>query len=328
MKKGVFSLLTTIFIFPLFLHTQENLSTTSQQTAQAKVDEDKTQYIASDPHERRRFINDIVFSRDTSKVDEILPYINDESKIVRMAAIEGLGILRASKYEDKIIDILVNDPDKEIKNSSIIALSYLYPLKNYRRIVDYYFNEKDEFIKNQIIRLLAFKNVKELEDEMIKVLSSDKTSRELKLNALYYLGVIKSTQSVPTIQRYLSDEDKLIRLEAIRAAGEIGDRSFIELLRVRVRENDDEIRIDSALALAKMGDSSGLEYMYDYITSPNLSYRDKSLTVIGSVGDERSIKKLNEKLKDITDENLKSFITFTIEKIKARLKASGKTLNQ
>lgn len=325
MKRFVGVCILSLCIVPLFSQVKKSKQTPKEELKATNTVEKKTTAVqsdTSDPMLRRKAINDIVFSRDNSKVDVVAGYLNDENKLVKMAAIEGLGILRSTKNEDNIVDILINDTDREIKNSCIVALSYLYPLKNIDKITNYYFKENDEFIKGQIIRLLALKNVKTLEKEMINLISSNKTSNELKLNAIYYLGVIKSTQSVPIIRNFINDSNKLIKLEAIRSIGEIADTSSIELLRARVGENDDDVKLESALALSKMGDPFGLDYMYKYIDSPNLSYRDKALTVIGAVGNTKSISILEDKLKNVTDPNLKSFISFTIEKIKARLKFS------
>ncbi|MCX7641699.1 MAG: HEAT repeat domain-containing protein [Elusimicrobiales bacterium] len=275
---------------------------------------------SQDPIIKRNMINDIVFSKDLSKIDIVVSAINDENKIVRMAAIEGLGILGSSQHEDLILNILLEETDKEIKNSCMVALSYIYPLKNYNKLIQYYRNETDDILKGQAIRLLASKNVKDVENEMITVLNSKKFSLELKVNAIYYLGVIKSTQAVNLLLEYLNDSNKLIRLESIKALGEISDRKTVDFIRARMGENDDDIKIETSLALSKMGDNFGLSEMYKYIDSPNLSYRDKALTVIGAVGDLTSIKILEEKLRKTQDQNLKSFIGFTIEKIKARLK--------
>lgn len=268
--------------------------------------------------DKRKIINDAVISNDISKIDLIAGYLKDDDKLVKMAAIEGLGMLRSSKHEDDIVDILLKERDRDIKNSCIIALSYLYPLKNVDKIIDYYKKERDEVLKTQIVRLLASRNVKKLENEMISIIKSKVSSIEMQTSAIYYLGVIKSTASTTILKDLLNNDDKVVKLEVIRALGEIGDRSTIDILRARVGENDDDIKIESSLALAKMGDNFGVKEMYKYIDSTNLSHRERALIVIGSVGDQDSIKILEEKLSKTNDQNLKSFISFTIEKIKAR----------
>lgn len=268
--------------------------------------------------DKRKIINDAVISNDLSKTDLIASYLKDEDKLIKIAAIEALGILKAVKYEDKIVEILLKEKDRDIKNSCIIALSYFYPLKSIDKIAEYYKNEKDELLKSQIVRLFAARDIKKLENEMLSIIKSKSSSIEMKTTAIYYLGVIKSTSSVDVIRDLLKDDNKLVKLEAIRALGEIGDRTSIDLLRARVGENDDDIKIESSFALAKMNDNFGLKEMYKYIDSKNLSHREKALIVIGSVGDLESIKVLEEKLSKTDDQNLKSFISFTIEKIKAR----------
>lgn len=270
--------------------------------------------------DKRKIINDIMMSNDISKVDLIASHLNDDDKLVKIAAIEALGFLRSTRHEDIIVDILLKEKDRDIKNSCLIALSYFYPLKNVDKLIDYYGKEKDELLKAQVIRLFAARDVKKLENEMLSVIKSKKSSFDLQVSAIYYLGVIKSTSSIITLKDFLGSDNKMIRLEAIRALGEIGDRSTIELLRARLAEEDDDIKIESAVALAKMGDNFGIKDMYKYVESRNLSHREKALLVIGTVGGFESIKVLEEIMSKTKDENLKFLISFTIEKIKARTK--------
>lgn len=284
-----------------------------------QVSEDDLRFNSTDPIERRKAINDAVFSKDVSKIDLIEKYLYDESKLVRMSAIEGLGILRSTQTADKITDILLNDNDREIKNSCMIALSYI-PNVNTKKIIEYYYKETDDILKSQALRLLASKNDRSIEKDMIKVANSSNFSTEIRINAIYYLGVIKSTDAVFVVKKLIENENKLIKLEAIRSAGEIGDKSFIDILKARAMENDDDIKIESVFALAKLGDNSLIELVHKYINSSNLSYRDKSLTAMGMVGDKKTMEFLEGYIGKVEDPALKSFISFTIERIKARIK--------
>ncbi|MGC9071042.1 MAG: HEAT repeat domain-containing protein [Elusimicrobiales bacterium] len=319
-----------ILILPLvFLHSQQTSQNTPQLNSQqtntstevvnAKNDvslEEKTK--ETDPMMVRKFINDIVSSRDVTKADRIAKYIYDENKLIKMAAIEGLGMLRAEKYCDDIINILLKETDRDIKHSSMISLSYI-PSFNTSRLIEYYNKETDNMLKAQVIRLLASKNEKSLEKEAIKIASSTNYSTEIKIAAVYYLGIIKSTNSVSLLIDLAKSSDKLLKIESIKALGEIGDKTCVDVIRIRAGEKDDDIKIESVLSLAKLGDNSMLESVYDYIDSPNLSYREKVLTAAAIVGDMKTVSFLEKKLKKVNDQNLKSFISFTIERIKSRL---------
>ncbi len=279
---------------------------------------DKNKVVENDPMLRRKNINDIVFARDISKVDEIAKYMYDENKLVRMAAIEGLGTLRAEKYSDAIIDILMKETDRDLKNSCIIALSYM-PSLNTKKLLDYYKKETEILLKAQMIRLFGARNEKSVEKEMMKIASSSKNPSELRIAAVYYLGAVKSTDSISILRDLVQGDDKLLKMEAIRVIGDIGDKSSIDIIKARAGEKDDDIKIESVLSLAKLGDNSMLESVYEYIDSQNLSYREKVLTAAGIAGDIKTLTFLEEKLKKVEDPNLKSFISFTIERIKARL---------
>lgn len=269
---------------------------------------------------RRQGILKLSETRDLRYANVIEKYLDDENKLVKMTAIESLGVLRNQSSSDKIVDILSKTDDDDIKNSSIIALSYMPELKNPQVLINLALKDKSEYIRVSAIRILGSFNIKDIEDDMIDIVKSEKTTTILKVSAINYLGSIKSQKSKDIIAKMINCEDKLIKLNSIKAAGDIGDVSFRELLRARVGENDADIQIESANSLAKMGDDFGLEKIYKYLDSDNINYKNMVLNIIGAVGNERSISILDEKIKNEKNAQIKSFMEFTKEKIKARLK--------
>ncbi len=274
---------------------------------------------SNDPVERRRAIMDMVNTRDLKYVAVIEKYLEDENKIVKLSAIEALGVLRSQASANKIVEILSKTTDDDIKNSCIIALSYMPKLENPKIMAEIALKDKNDLIRISAIRTLGAFGINLIEDEIIKILEDKKSSNSLKVAAINYLSSIKSEKSKDLFKKLLKNEDNSIRIASIRAIGDMQIKDYITELRVLSGENIPEIQLEAAYSLAKMGDNFALDSIYKYLDSSNPVYRDIGLNIIGMVGDEKSIKILEEKISKTTDESFKSYLQFTREKIKSRV---------
>ncbi|HOL62255.1 MAG TPA: HEAT repeat domain-containing protein [Elusimicrobiales bacterium] len=338
MRFKTFCYLSLVFVFSVsaFAQTKKNTksqtpSKTSQpQTIEVKTDSAQTaaqdtlsgKINSPDPIVRRQTIMEMAQTRDLKYAPVIEKYLEDENKLVKMAAIESLGTMRSEGSSDKILNLLSVSNDKDIKNSCIIAISYMPKLEKPEALVKVALQEPDENLKVSAIRTLGSFGVKNIEQDMIKTLNDKKASVNLRVAAANYLSSIKSDKSSDIFLKLLKDENNLLRIEAIRAAGDMQIKSAITDLRVISGENTPEIQLESALSLAKMDDPFALNNMYKYLTSSNASYRNMALNIIGMIGNEESVKILDDKIKTETDPSFKGFMEFTREKIKARIKLS------
>ena len=290
-----------------------NVFISAQQLPEDKI-------LSSDPGIRRQAIVEMTSKRDPKYIDYIEKYIDDENKIVKLAAIEAAGIYRSTKTVDKIISILSKTTDNDIKNSCLIALSYMPNIEKRDIIKDIALKDKDDNIKSQAIRILANLNDYSIENDMLKVAEDKKQNPSLRSSAISYLSKIKSDKAKNIILKALKDENKQVRIEAIRACGDMQIKESIETLRIISGENDSDIQLAASFSLAKLGDTFPLKYMYSYLDNNNPFYKNMALNIIGIIGDEESIKILDEKIKLEKDPNIKSFMEFTREIIKGKLK--------
>jgi len=290
-----------------------NVFISAQQLPEDKI-------LSSDPGIRRQAIVEMTSKRDPKYIDYIEKYIDDENKIVKLAAIEAAGIYRSTKTVDKIISILSKTTDNDIKNSCLIALSYMPNIEKRDIIKDIALKDKDDNIKSQAIRILANLNDYSIENDMLKVAEDKKQNPSLRSSAISYLSKIKSEKAKNIIFKALKDENKQVRIEAIRACGDMQIKESIETLRIISGENDSDIQLEASFSLAKLGDAFPLKYMYSYLDNNNPFYKNMALNIIGIIGDEESIKILDEKIKLEKDPNIKSFMEFTREIIKGKLK--------
>jgi HEAT repeat protein len=290
-----------------------NVFISAQQLPEDKI-------LSSDPGIRRQAILEMTSKRDPKYIDYIEKYIDDENKIVKLAAIEAAGIYRSTKTVDKIISILSKTTDNDIKNSCLIAISYMPNVEKRDIIKDIALKDKDDNIKSQAIRILANLNDYSIENDMLKVAEDKKQNPSLRTSAISYLSKIKSEKAKNIILKALKDENKQVRIEAIRSCGDMQIKESIETLRIISGENDSDIQLEASFSLAKLGDSFPLKYMYSYLDNNNPFYKNMALNIIGIIGDEESIKILDEKIKLEKDPNIKSFMEFTREIIKGKLK--------
>lgn len=279
-----------------------------------------------DPVMRRVAINKLASTRKKEFIPVIEKYLYDSEKIVKITAIESLGLLRSTKSVGKIIDILSKTDDKDIKNSCLIALSYMPQIEPeyVDKIIKYTFAERDENLKAGAIRLLGNFKIKNVEDKLIKIVLDEKNSSILRESALKALVDIRSEKIISELKKLIMDNDKRVKIMAVRAAGELGVKSLTEDLRARVGEKDPDIQLEASLSLAKMGDNFPLSAMYKYLDDSNLNYKQMALNIISIIGDNSSISILDKKIDKEENQNIKEFMKFVREKIKARLKLSAK----
>jgi HEAT repeat protein len=75
----------------------------------------------------------------------------------------------------------------------------------------------------------------------------------------------------------LKDPDQYVKLEAVKALGNIGDASFSkEIAGLLAPEEQPQLRIETALALAKMEKSDGLLTAYEFTKAADLSLKSQA----------------------------------------------------
>ena len=88
-----------------------------------------------------------------------------------------------------------------------------------------------------------------------------------KTAAIESIGMIKCVESVDALNDMIASSfDNTIKLNAIGAAGQIGDGSSIPFLKIALNDEEPNIRWDAALSLAKLGDESGYEILRNLLT--------------------------------------------------------------
>jgi len=88
---------------------------------------------------------------------------------------------------------------------------------------------------------------------------SAKESRELRIDCIFSLGLLKNSDGIPELLKAIEDEDPEIRREATVSLGRIGDRSVQSHLEKLLSDDDLTVKWGAAIALADLGSGKGSE---------------------------------------------------------------------
>ncbi|MFC1513686.1 HEAT repeat domain-containing protein [candidate division KSB1 bacterium] len=156
---------------------------------------------------------------------KLLELIYDPSPVVYLNAFEALHHLGSDKNLTKIIKNALTD--KRIGNTKVIEILLSYGSKIDNILIDLL--KKDDvsdFNKRIIVDILAERIV--LDSSFVILDLAGKTSdRELKIGCIKALGILSEPDSLDFLIHNLESTDLIIRTQALRAIGNIGDDSAI-----------------------------------------------------------------------------------------------------
>jgi len=121
-----------------------------------------------------------------------------------------------------------------------------------------------------------------------------------------YLGEIIATRfgvgdEVSLLISALKDESSVIRRDASKALGEIGDKRAVGPLIQALNDEDLFVRKEAATSLGEIGDERAVEPLIQALNDKDADVRSRSAAALGKIGDERAIAPLEELL--LTEEN-------------------------
>jgi HEAT repeat protein len=301
---------------------------TSAKSVPAEIVKPKTPFesalekIKSDnPIIRRTGAVQFARLRDKKAIDPLFKLLSDKDASVRAAAVDALGLLRAKKALPEISKLLLKDKDERVRHTAAISLSYIGGKDAGESLVKA-MDDKSVGVSYAAIRTLAVLRYAKAQEKLIKFLK--KKDVNMRRSVINTLGKIRSAESVKHISAYYDDKDTYVRREVAKALGEIGDEKSITTLKKMLKDTEESIQIEAAYALAKMKDSSGLLMAHKFIKSDNRLMKQSSSSIMALVGDENSLKILNNVYTAEKNSSIKSFIDFSRSRLISRLKLKKK----
>ncbi|HAH30823.1 MAG TPA: hypothetical protein DCL44_00755 [Elusimicrobia bacterium] len=273
---------------------------------------------AKDPGVRRQGADFLSQSRDQKAKPYLIAALKDENTQVRVAAVDGLGMLSAREAVPQLSEILSTDTEPAVRQAAAVSLSYIMDAASGPALLKA-LQDVSSSVKYAAAHTLGAMKYGPAEDPLISMLTdADAGARRVAVSAL---GDLQSKKAAPALAKLLTNDDKYTRLEVVRALGNIGEKAAVEELKKTLDPKEDPVvRVETALSLSKLDDPSGLDTAFEFIKSPDLSLKSQALNAIGSVGNQRSLDIIEEMYAAEQNPANKRMLDFTRQRLAARLK--------
>lgn len=179
----------------------------------------------------------------TEGMDHLLSALKTRNKDIRLGVIEALGEIRDPRAVEPLIGLL-GDNDNEVRWEAALALGgiadprALGPLEGALR-------DPDRYVRYG--SAIALEKMGWSRDSPIDL--AFLLAGKQEWDALAYMG----KDAIPSLGIAAKDNDRSVRLMAVRTLGRIGDEKAIPLLYRAIRDRDDQVRWEAVLASQKCG---------------------------------------------------------------------------
>ena len=225
--------------------------------------------------------------------------LNDDTPVVRTAAIEGLWENEDPGLIHKLLPIMTGDPDGGVRAAAAQALGKFAMLAEYGKLRPETADDLSESL------LSVFKNS-----------SEDIDVRRRALEAAAYLS--RSDVREAITDAYDSD-DPALRASALFAAGRNLDPSWLDTLLEETVSELPELRYEAAVAIGEYEDDRGVPHLIRLTADDDTEVRMAAITALGKIGG-REAKQHLEELTRHEDEAIREMAAESLEDIDA---ASG-----
>jgi HEAT repeat protein len=108
--------------------------------------------------------------------------------------------------------------------------------------------------------------------------------------AARHLGHLRHREAVPSLVALLSDDDRAVRLAAVRALGDLGEASTGPALRaVAETDSDPGIRSWALVAVGKTRDPQAMTFLIGELQRSDVELRRVAAFALGELGDRRAL---------------------------------------
>jgi HEAT repeats len=182
----------------------------------------------------------------TEGMNHLLSALNSRYKDTRLGVIEALGEIRDPQAVEPLIGLL-GDKDNEVRWEAALALGEiadpraLGPLEGALR-------DPDRYVRYG--SAIALEKMGWSPDSPVDL--AFLLAGKQEWDALAYMG----KDAIPSLDCAAKDNDKAVRLMAVRTLGRIGEEKAIPALYRAIRDPDDQVRWEAVMASQKCGISA------------------------------------------------------------------------
>lgn len=254
-----------LFLFFLFFITV--LPCQISLSAQDKTEEDSED---KEPSAQEK-------AKQKAKEEKIKQSTKEERKEILKYGIDGeiLGVIKAIKsegseeYNEELTAVL----DRTEKGAVVESLFYYFADIDYKGAAE------------------------KATDLLQKIIDDEKYNRQAAIAALYYLGEIKSIESVKSLYEIVERRDRSIAGTALRAIGKIGDDSGADSLLKLLddyTEEEQDIAADAILTLGELKYQPAFDILLELADNEDVysMCRRYAFLALGKLGNKEALKPL------------------------------------
>lgn len=212
----------------------------------------------------------------------------DKVAAVRLAALDGLWDSEDVKLIRPIIRLMQTDSDVTVRVAAARTLAHYVLLGAWGQvsvssttvIVDALLEQYQSADTNHAVRCAALESLGAADHELVPVLieaAYESGDHELQGSAIFAMGSSADPRWVGILIDEMESPYVEMRLQAVRAAGEIGDSDTVDGLSEAVFDEDDEVSTEAILALGKTGSSHAIKILTRLAEDPELAYLHDSI---------------------------------------------------
>ncbi len=207
--------------------------------------------------------------------------LEDNAPEVRKASLDGLWDSERVTLISRIIELMESDPDLEVRAVAAATLGHYVILGEWQQIhthsvepiVESLLKQIDSDLTEEPIKHAALESVSASGHPRVESLirdAYDSAALEAQKSALFAMGRSVDSRWINIVIDEMSSPLDEMRLEAARAAGEIGHNSAVAELIELTSDEDLEIRLVAVNALGRIGGDVPSRFLQDIVDDPDM----------------------------------------------------------
>ena len=239
---------------------------------------------------------------DATVLMHLIEALKDRDSSVRHKAAESLGKLGNLEAIPHLCQLL-NDEDWLVRSFVVEILGSLEGTESVGCLKKALIH-KDSIVRNKAAEYLG----QRASQEVVTLLREEFANgdADTKRDVLMLLGETKNVAAVPTLIHALSEDNWIIRSQAVSSIGLLGiwlDKSLLEdaltaLIRILKSDPDTSVRSGAALCLGYIGDSRVVPVLIEVLFQDNEVVRVSAVNALGRLQDRSAINAIIRSLQD------------------------------
>jgi HEAT repeat protein len=269
--------------------------------------------------------------------------LKDDDKSIRTDAAYALGILNGTSETKRLIEAL-GDIDSGVRGAAASAIGQIGTAEDGRALVPLLSDESAN-VRNRVLHAIGILRVKEA-GAALRDLYENNKHKDIGIKVLGCLSRIGDPAQGDLFRELVSDPDPEKKRLAVEGLGRISDSSMLPAFKKDYqRERNEELRLAYSFALTLLGDRAFLDTivltlpsrtlanrarsyileighpilpeLYTYLGDPDAEIRSKLCDILGIIGDQESIARLEPLVND-TNAKVVDRANRAIERLKRR----------